>query len=186
MVNIIEPYAHLVGVGDPTSIFTREDGINCLRRIEYFGRVSHRSEDAQTDSSWERFIRTVVLGHGDFSIIEHASVTVDMVVDRGITHELVRHRLLSFTQESTRFVNYEKKMPPKFILPLQLSELHIGDWHIAVGHCEEIYKRMISEGETPQIARSVLPNALANHSFIDFFTVTNSNVPVANMKLGKL
>jgi len=90
---------------------------NPLPIIEAAGRISHRSEEAQTSESWDRFIRTVVIQHGDWSIVEHVSVSVDMLVDRGITHELVRHRLFSFTQESTRFVNYEKKMPPSFIYP---------------------------------------------------------------------
>jgi len=88
-----------------------------LGKIEWCGRISHRSEEAQTADSWKRFIETVVVSHGDWSIVEHVSVTVDTVVDRGITHEWVRHRLFSFTQESTRFVNYEKKMPPSFIYP---------------------------------------------------------------------
>jgi thymidylate synthase ThyX len=63
------------------------------------------------------FIRSVVLQHGDWSVVEHAAVSVDFYVDRGITHEIVRHRLFAFTQESTRFVNYEKKIPPSFVQP---------------------------------------------------------------------
>ena len=166
MVNILAPYAHLVGVGDPTSIFTKEDGIYCLRRIEYFGRVSHRSEDSQTEGSWERFIRTVVLGHGDFSIIEHASVTVDMMVDRGITHELVRHRLFSFTQASTRFINYSKKCPPEFIIPPGIDGGKGSPWTAAIDQCEASYKDLIARGYAPQIARSVFPNALASRIIV--------------------
>src|ERR1041385_8556484 len=100
---IVEPYAKLLDIDTP------EMGIALLKKIEWCGRISHRSEDAQTETSWDRFIRAVVLQHGDWSIVEHASATVDMLVDRGITHEIVRHRLFAFTQESTRFVNYEKK-----------------------------------------------------------------------------
>jgi thymidylate synthase (FAD) len=88
-----------------------------MRQIEQCARVSHRSEDSQTPDSWRRFIEEVVLKHGDWSVVEHVSVTVEAVVDRGITHEWVRHRLFSYTQESTRFVNYEKKIPPSFIYP---------------------------------------------------------------------
>lgn len=79
-------------------------GIALLKKIEWCGRISHRSEDAQGEDSWKRFIEAVVIQHGDWSIVEHASVTCDFYVDRGITLELVRHRLFSFTQESTRFV----------------------------------------------------------------------------------
>lgn len=90
--------------------------IGSLSFIESAARVSHRSEDLQTATP-ERFIETVVLGHGDWSVVEHVSASVEFIVDRGITHEIVRHRHFSYTQESTRFVNYAKKMPPAFIYP---------------------------------------------------------------------
>jgi thymidylate synthase (FAD) len=93
-----------------------EDAANALQRIEYAARISHRSEE-DAGLKTERFIRDVVLAHGDWSVVEHVSVSVEFVVDRGITHELVRHRIAAYTQESTRFVNYEKKMPPSFIYP---------------------------------------------------------------------
>ena len=98
-LNLITPYARIIDLPDQAS------GIALLRKIEWAGRISHRSEEAQSDTSWEKFIQSVVVGHGDWSIVEHASVTVDFYVDRGVTHELVRHRLFAFTQESTRFVN---------------------------------------------------------------------------------
>jgi thymidylate synthase (FAD) len=91
-------------------------------------------------------------------------VTVDDVIDRGITHEWVRHRLASFTQESTRFVNYEKKMPPSFVVPIGLereSPSRIA-WELCVEHAEQCYQNIIRAGHTPQIARSVFPNALAS------------------------
>jgi thymidylate synthase (FAD) len=87
-----------------------------LTRVEYAARVSHRSEE-ETSANTEKFIRAVVLQHGDWSVVEHVSVSVEFLVDRGITHEIVRHRIASYTQESTRFVNYVKKMPPSFIYP---------------------------------------------------------------------
>ena len=166
-MNIVEPYARI--------LWGQETVVELLRKIEWCGRISHRSEEAQTDDSWEKFLRAVVLGHGDWSIVEHAAVTVDAVVDRGITHEWVRHRMGSYTQESTRFVNYEKKMPASFILPAGLS----GDaeragngeqvepsqrqiWGHAISTAEQSYKRLIASGVSPQIARSVFPNALAS------------------------
>lgn len=170
MPNIIEPYAHLVdfdGFGNMTP-FTLEAGLGLLRKIEWAGRISHRSEDQQGENTWERFITAVVMGHGDWSIVEHASATVDMIVDRGITHEIVRHRLFSFTQESTRFVNYEKKMPPSFVgPPIPTQPAHIAeDWHAAIVGCERAYKSMVAAGVSPQIARSVFPNALASRIVI--------------------
>lgn len=156
-MQIVEPYAKMIGVKDLAA------GVELLQKVEWAGRISHRSEDAQTDTSWERFIRSVVLGHGDWSITEHASVTVDAVVDRGITHEWVRHRIGAYTQESTRFVNYEKKMPPSFILPEGLSAAAAIAWNEAIAQAEDSYRMMMIEfGCTPQIARSVFPNALAS------------------------
>lgn len=108
-MRIIEPYARVM-----KSERLKED----LSLIEYAGRISHRSEEDMNENTWEKFIRNVVINHGDYSIIEHVGVPVEMVVDRGISHELVRHRLGSYTQESTRFVNYAKKMPPSFIYPI--------------------------------------------------------------------
>jgi thymidylate synthase (FAD) len=172
-VNTVEPYARIMDLGH------REDGIALLRKIEWCGRISHRSEDKQDPFSWERFVKAVVLEHGDWSIVEHVGVSVDFLVDRGITHEIVRHRLFSFTQESTRFVNYEKKMPPSFVEPPGLSDeaerAPNGEavetstrqqWRHAISTAESMYKRLLSKGIAPQIARSVFPNALASRLIV--------------------
>lgn len=159
-MNIVEPYAKLMDVHG------LDDGVRLLKKIEWCGRISHRSEEAQTDDSWKRFIKAVVFDHGDWSIVEHATATVDMLVDRGITHEIVRHRLFSFTQESTRFVNYEKKMPPSFIMPEGLVDEQIKSWRQAIAEVEVSYTKMIMHGCAPQIARSVFPNALASRIII--------------------
>lgn len=155
-MEIVEPFARLMDVPD------LEAGVRLLQKIEWCGRISHRSEDAQTAESYDRFLRAVVLGHGDWSIVEHAVATVDAVVDRGITHEWVRHRLGSYTQESTRFVNYEKKMPASFIKPMGLTAEQEEHWSVGVYAAETTYRHLISSGATPQIARSVFPNALAS------------------------
>lgn len=155
-MNLVEPYACMLGVPDVSA------GIALLKHIEWAGRISHRSEDTQTDDSFARFIRAVVVGKGDWSIVEHASVTVDAVVDRGITHEWVRHRIGAYTQESTRFVNYEKKMPASFVVPLGLAGQQLDSWCEAVNASESYYQTLIRGGASPQIARSVFPNALAS------------------------
>jgi thymidylate synthase (FAD) len=156
IMQIVTPYARMLDVPDLAS------GIRLLKKIEWCGRISHRSEEAQTETSWERFIRSVVMGKGDWSIVEHAVVTVDAVVDRGITHEWVRHRVGSYTQESTRFVNYDKKMPAAFIMPAGLDPDQAMIWNDAIVFVENSYKDLIKAGVTPQIARSVFPNALAS------------------------
>ena len=180
-MKIVKPYAKIM---EPELL------AGALARIEYAARVSHRSEDGQTDESAERFIRAVVLQHGDWSVVEHVSASVEFLVDRGITHEIVRHRIASYTQESTRFVNYAKKMPPSFIYPKPEVECPfclsgdeivtkghhvIGyestggepcrydlDWREAIETVEAVYKMLLVKGWRPQEARSVFPNALSS------------------------
>ena len=89
---------------------------------------------------------------------------MDILTGRGVTHELVRHRLFAFTQESTRFVNYEKKMPASFIDPLgPVNTIATHDiWEKAIQDAEAHYRALIGSGCAPQIARSVFPNALSS------------------------
>lgn len=193
-MKIVLPYAKLLPPVGGESEFTPGDGIALLRKIEWAARVSHRSEDAQKADSYERFIRTVVLDHGDWSVVEHATVSVDMLVDRGVTHELVRHRLFSYTQESTRFVNYDKKMETSFIYPIpdvscsfclacEALAFNVPAWTHESPHgrvpcpynpawlstitdVRMKYTGLLSDGWRPQEARSVLPNALASRIIV--------------------
>lgn len=146
----------------PFGPLTPELGVTMLRWIESNARISHRSEEAQTEDSWRRFIKAVVIDHGDWSVVEHASVTAIMRVDRGVTHELVRHRLFSFTQESTRFVRYEDDI--EFMRPAGRApncDDSWFDWEMQLAFAEESYRELLAAGWRPQEARSVLPNALA-------------------------
>ncbi len=158
-MKIIDPSAQLINP------ICQEDGVCALRFIERMARISHRSEEARTPDSWKPFLTAVVLQHGDWSVVEHSSATVIFRVDRGITHELVRHRLFSFTQESTRFVKYGGKQVPEleFIKPEGLTEEFgaVWNWKQAIGACESAYLNLIDGRSKPQEARSVLPNALA-------------------------
>lgn len=160
-MKIIEPTATLIRPQNP------EGGLIALRAIEAMARISHRSEEAQTEDSWKRFLEAVVLSHGDWSVTEHATASVLFRVDRGITHELVRHRLFSYTQESTRFVNGSKKYPDglEFIEPIILSDattLSKAIWQTSMKFAEIDYLQLLENGARPQEARSVLPNALAS------------------------
>jgi thymidylate synthase (FAD) len=148
---------------------TREDGIQMLRFIERQARISHRSEDKQGADTWERFITAVVINHGDWSVTEHASITATLRVDRGVTHELVRHRLFAFTQESTRFVRYNDEL--EFIypadMPIELSDIDnppsiFEQWKSSIEDAEGQYCSFLLDKVRPQEARSVLPNALAS------------------------
>jgi thymidylate synthase (FAD) len=161
-VKIVQPS---VSLHTPFGVLTEFQGIEMLRWIEFNARISHRSEEAQTEDSWQRFIKAVVLEHGDWSVTEHASLTAILRVDRGVTHELVRHRLFSYTQESTRFVNYGKR-EMEFIEPSWSARKgdHNPLLHPWQTHCESaeiVYEHMLTLGASPQVARSVLPNSLA-------------------------
>jgi len=155
-MQVIEPSFEIITPASP------QEGIRQLMFIEEMARISHRSEDLQGEDTWRRFIKFVVCDKGDWSVVEHAHSTVKFRVDRGITHELVRHRLFSFTQESTRFVNYKKKGIVEFICPNGLDSFQRMVWGSQIAKAEEVYMQMLESGASPQIARSVLPNALAS------------------------
>ena len=138
---------------------------NLYREIEESGRVSYKSEAKTTDDSAEKMIRRLIRD-GHESVLEHVSMRVKFIVDRGISHELVRHRLASFTQESTRYCNYSQD---KFeneitvIRPCFLNDSSTGafnSWSRAMIAAEETYFMMLKQGCTPEQARAVLPNSL--------------------------
>lgn len=158
-MNIIKPY---------TVIQQPCNGIAMLSDIEAIARVSHMSQDRQTEDSWKKFILSVVIQHGDWSVVEHKSVTVMAVVDRGIQQEWTRHRLGAYTVESTRFVNYGKKQSINVIEPIGLNELVRNNWLIGVENAERAYLTMLACGESPQIARSVLPLCTASTMYITY------------------
>lgn len=141
-------------------------GAEMLKVIEVAGRTAYKSEDKMTDDSAEKFV-AMVMKHGHLSVIEHISVSARVICDRGVTHEIVRHRLASYTQESTRYCNYSKGkhgseltfVRPSFV-SMTKSTSKDWEWYFAVGQSEMSYMKMIKEGATPQDARSVLPNSL--------------------------
>ena len=149
-MEIVKAYATLVS--------DEPENFPWLRQIEYYGRLSWKSEDKMTDTSAPRFVK-MLIDKGHESVIEHVSLTAKFVIDRGVSHELVRHRLASFTQESTRYCNYKTK-GVVFIEPPGLNDTAAVLWYRAVGAAEATYLNMLALGVSPQIARSVLPNSL--------------------------
>lgn len=169
-MKLVTAFAHLEN--DDGEEFQHGDGVRLLRKVERMARVSHRSEEATTDDSWSRFLRSVVRNHGDWSVAEHASATVLVETDRGITHEWVRHRIGAYTQESTRFVNYTKAgHEARFIVPPDIAAAgrqSIQKWEAAVRISEETYRLLLTDGFAPQIARSVLPTGLASRLYVTY------------------
>jgi len=145
------------------------DGSEILRKIERIGRVCYKSEDKITDGSAERFVRSIIKS-GHESVIEHQSISVKVICDRGVSHEIVRHRLASYSQESTRYCNYTGK---KFGGEISFIDIRTGfkwdipgeDWYKwrlwcdAMRMAEYYYEKLIEVGAKPEEARSVLPNS---------------------------
>ena len=131
-------------------------------QIELASRTCYKSEDKITEHSAGDFVRKMrTLGH--HAMIEHAVASFRIVTDRGITHEIVRHRLASYAQESTRFCNYSTDKfgnECSFIEPPDLTEDQKREWEQACLYAEAKYFGMLSAGCSPQIARSVLPSCL--------------------------
>ena len=140
------------------------NGIDLLKQIEKVGRTCYKSEDKITDDSALKFVAGLIK-QGHEAMIEHNSISVRFMCDRGVSHEIVRHRLASFGQESTRYCNYSndkfsnqitviepcftEKYSPQYLL-----------WECACRHAEVSYFQLLEEGWKPQEARSVLPTCL--------------------------
>jgi thymidylate synthase (FAD) len=127
-----------------------------IQTLEWIGRLAYKSEPKGDP---DRFIRKILTNKHE-SVIEHLSASVWFKIDRGLSHELVRHRLASFTQVSTRYVNYGKK-PIEFIPPSGMNAEQCQIWQLAVCSAERAYLQMLEAGAKPEVARSVLPNSLA-------------------------
>ena len=137
------------------------DGMAMLQRIERAGRTCYKSEAKITETSAVAFVRKIIAS-GHESVLEHEKVTVRIVCDRGVSHEIVRHRLASYSQESTRYCDYGKVGEIDFIIPCWLTEDsdHYPYWLWSMQQAESEYKQLRAWGWSPQQARCVLPNSL--------------------------
>lgn len=154
-MKIIEPYYEILSL---------IDGEYVLKSIELAGRTCYKSETKITASSAISFVKRI-LESGHHSVIEHYSFTVKFVCDRGVTHELVRHRLASYSQESTRYANYSKDRFGKEITVIKTpfwkeDSEEYREWKNSMINAEKSYMRLIELGARPEQARSVLPNSL--------------------------
>jgi thymidylate synthase (FAD) len=135
-----------------------------IKHIEAAARTCYKSEEKITETSAAKLIKSLIKS-GHHSVLEHSSISVRIVCDRGISHEIVRHRLCSFSQESTRYANYSKDKFGKEITVIkpffwdEHSEAYQA-WLEAMKASESAYLRLIQMGASAQEARSVLPNSL--------------------------
>ena len=149
-------------------ILTPVNGEQILKNIEKIGRTCYKSEDKITDGSAEKFVGMLVK-NGHEAMIEHESITVKFICDRGTSHEIVRHRMASFAQESTRYANYSKDKfgnELTFIKPCWFkeccSEMSVYEkiWLWSCYESEKYYMELLQLGWKPEQARSILPNSL--------------------------
>ena len=156
------------------SILGIMDGFGgATKLIEYAGRTCYKSEDKITTESAKQFVK-MIKSRGHYSVLEHSCLTVKFVIDRGVSHELVRHRLCAFSQESTRYCNYKGGVT--FVIPpwIKVNEGNYTGymyadqdtehpaflWLYHMWKTERVYIDMLESGWSPQQARSVLPNSL--------------------------
>jgi len=140
------------------------NGKQILEFIEKAGRVCYKSENMITLNSSKEFIQKI-LQSGHESVIEHEKISVKIICDRGVSHEIVRHRIASYSQESTRYCNYSKD---KFGNELTLIRPFFWNkdiekytiWQETMQTIENNYNKLISMGAQPEEARSILPNSL--------------------------
>lgn len=143
-------------------------GIDILKKIEKAGRTCYKSEQKITKDSAREFVKKI-LTSGHESVIEHEKVTVRVICDRGVSHEIVRHRIASYSQESTRYCNYSKDKFGSEITVIEPFFWRTGGnknkekyavWKKCMEDAERAYFKLLELGASPQEARSVLPNSL--------------------------
>ena len=185
-----------------------DNGIEELKHIERIGRVCYKSEDkiSEDGETAKKFVK-MLIDRGHEAMIEHSFLSVKFTVDRGVSHELVRHRIASFAQESTRYVNYSLDKFGNEInvidinggieldakmngTPDSIIDVILHEWIEAMQDAEKHYMRMIELGATPQIARSVLPNSTKTEITItanyrewrNFFKLRTANTAHPSMR----
>lgn len=150
---------------------------NALQLIEKAGRTCYKSENKITKDSSENFCK-MIQTRNHMSVLEHASATFRIICDRGVSHEIVRHRIAAYSMESTRYCNYgSDKKGMQFILPTWANSSLIGEYNyntplpyasntpenIFLTSCinaEILYNQLLKLGQTPQQARAILPHSL--------------------------
>lgn len=161
-MKLIEPSATLIA---KTKLIGDNSLESSMKLIEQAGRTCYKSESKTSKDSWKSFVN-MIKTKGHESVLEHVSATIRIICDRGVSHEIVRHRIASFSQESTRYCNYSStKKSMTFVKPFwyslpDVSSDKIAQFKEAMLLAEAAYNKLIALGSTPQEARAVLPNAL--------------------------
>ena len=188
VINLIRPSVELIGT---------VNGDKILEKLELCGRVCYKSEDRIEPGTAKKFIKGIV-DSGHESVIEHEYISARVICDRGVSHEIVRHRIGSYSQESTRYCNYGTKgltfvIPPwvtsfspgiygceqlrqKAMFFLRWAETEEQDkrylneriWSRSIWMAALDYLQLLENGWTPQQARAILPNSLKTEIIITY------------------
>lgn len=149
----------------PSFVIEEElDPVKIMKTIEKAGRTCYKSENRIEEGSAEKFIAGIIK-RGHESVLEHEKITVRIICDRGVTHEIVRHRIASYSQESTRYCNYSNDKfgnELTFIKPCFWTDddVNMKLWEESMSFIEKKYFEMLEAGAKPEQARSILPNSL--------------------------
>jgi len=136
-----------------------------LKKIELAARLCYKSEHKIAQGTAKTLIKALIKS-GHHSVLEHEAISVKIICDRGVSHELVRHRVgVAYSQESTRYANYSKEQFGSEITVIdpcfwQPGTRQYGEWVQAMENAERHYLELIDLGATAQETRSVLPNSL--------------------------
>lgn len=154
-MNIIDPSIEILSDIDASKI---------MKNIEICGRVCYKSENLITEESAAKFVR-MIISNGHESVLEHEKLTIKFICDRGVSHEIVRHRIASYSQESTRYCNYSQAKFGKELTMIrpcfwQEDNEKYRIWYELMKKIEHSYNELISLGAKPEEARSILPNSL--------------------------
>lgn len=151
-------------VKQSVEVMDKLDGKAILEKLEMAGRICYKSEDRIGDGTAEKFVKAIV-DRGHESVLEHVSVTVKFIVDRGVSHQLVRHRIASYSQESTRYCNYSKTGFGGSVTFIQPSYAQEGTeayeiWKKSCEDSEKAYFDLLQYGCTAEEARDVLSHSV--------------------------
>lgn len=150
-------------VNQSIEVLTKTPYEDAVRLVEEAGRTCYKSESKGTVEGAEKFIRGIIK-RGHESVIEHFTITVRVITDRGTTHQIVRHRLASYSQESTRYCNYSKDKFGNEITVIKPNfdedSLNYKNWKSCCEDSEIAYLHLLGDGATPEQARAVLPTCL--------------------------
>lgn len=143
-------------------LLTKVNQAKTLKALELYGRNCYKSEHKISPTSYKAFIKLLLEGK-HLSVLEHISLTVRLITDRGMLAEITRHRLASYSVESTRYVKYNDI---EFVWPfyedgdIRENNFEMTSWMKAMINAEKSYQEMLQTLK-PEIARSVLPMSLA-------------------------